>query len=85
MLPTSFEHVNPVHIRILVQAVLRLYWLCIAGVPWERVYEDPNDVTLDFDELVNLLEHYNDGIQIRRRGCNGHLEPENPIRPKQVP
>lgn len=68
---TNLAHINPMHIRDLLNSVLRLYF-CVCGIPIAIVYQYDKDtpelLLQDFDDLISLLEESNDGIPEIRRG-----------------
>lgn len=74
----SLVHVNPVHIGMLLDAVLRLY-LYLVGMPRASVYPGNDErILVDWDELIAFVEDVNDGIpEIRGRRRDGDLEEED--------
>jgi len=84
MEPTSLSHVRPTHIKLVVDAVLRLYFLH-CGCSARAVYDDEDAYELilqDWDELIGFAEDVYDGVaEIRGSGSYGLLaeEPEEHI------
>jgi len=76
----ALSHANPVHIKSIVDAVLRLYF-SLCGCTHVAVYgtNNPDGETQDWDELQALLEQVYDGVPaIRRWRGDGELEERIP-------
>jgi len=63
----AIQAFNPVHIRILLDALMRLYQLLLGHKVEEVYHRDGVDPDTDWDEIQHVLQEANDGISSWRR------------------
>jgi len=76
----ALSHAQPTHIKVLVDAVLRLYF-SLCGCTHVAVYgvNNPDGETQDWDDLTAFMEQTYDGVPaIRRWRRDSELEERIP-------